>query len=141
MQRYKFQQVTSEAFRQPQWGATEELAVKTREILPRPSGIKSCPLLLEFTHILNVNDPRYDICWLYGDILKEVPKLLGSDAALDASVAALVVAHTDFVTRQVASTPTPQYGRALSTLRSSLIGPVEFKPYITICTIYVLWIC
>lgn len=93
------------------------------------------------------SDLRYNILWVYGGFLEDVPKRLGTNHALDAAVSALTAAHADyclhFQERSGAiSVGTLQlYGNAMRAMRTAVGSTATaFSPE-TLCAIYLLLIC
>lgn len=86
---------------------------------------------------------RFNLAWTYGDIFQDLPQRLGRNKALDASIAALTSAHTDFCTnRQELSPQTLQaHGLALSNVRICLSDPEVAAMPETLCAVYLLLIC
>lgn len=86
---------------------------------------------------------RFNLAWTYGDIFQDLPKRLGRNKALDASISALVNAHSDFCMRRRELSPQTlrAHGEALSTVRVCLDDPsIACQPE-TLCAVYVLLIC
>ncbi|KAH6698283.1 hypothetical protein BKA61DRAFT_709941 [Leptodontidium sp. MPI-SDFR-AT-0119] len=95
-----------------------------------------------FCSALGVTDVRYDLS-VYGGFLKDIPKRLGTNTALDASVEAMTDAfqgmHSLSQKRSVAALKS--YGHALKTLRESLNDPAESSSANTMCAVYLMLIC
>jgi len=90
------------------------------------------------------DDLRYHLTWTYGSILEDIPKRLGTNAALDTAVNALVCAHTHHAATQGAlpdSESLTKYIHAVKTLRHCLDDPVKAREANTLCAIYLLMIC
>jgi hypothetical protein len=111
-----------------------------RTLLRTPSNDATL-MLSDFIQKLEVSDLRYDICWSYGDILREVPKRLGTNAALDASVRAITTVCSDLSTRQKSQEALKRYGHALRALRTCLEDPIIAQSSSTLCAVYLIWIC
>lgn len=94
----------------------------------------------KFVSTLEVTDLRYDLAW-YGAFLKDIPRRLGSNDALDASVSALTVAHPSLHTRQKSPEIFVKYGKALKALRTCLNDPIKARTVETLCAIYLIIIC
>lgn len=89
---------------------------------------------------LAVTDLRYDLSY-FGGFLKEIPRRLGSNAALDASVNALACVFPSLYTHQKSPDMYKRYGHALKTLRISLSDPEKAYNSNTLCAIYLIEIC
>lgn len=143
IQRFKFKEVVIGAPRK---------AVESRRLPPRngltatgtiiraPSN-GSTKLLDAFIEKLQVRDSRYDLCWAYGGLLKEIPKRLGTNAALDASVLAVVTVVSSLGTKSKSPEVFSRYGAALAALKTSLHDPIAVQSSSTLCAIYLVWIC
>jgi hypothetical protein len=67
---------------------------------------------------------RFNIAYTYGGFVTLIPQRLGKNPALDASVAALTEAHSQFCSGQVASRAVlAKYSNALTQLRTCLNDP------------------
>lgn len=84
---------------------------------------------------LSVIDPRFSLA-CYGSFLDEIPRRLGNNAALDASVDALTCSFANLATKQSSPQSITKYGNALSALRLCLNDPVKSKTPETLCAIY-----
>ena len=93
-----------------------------------------------FISTLEVTDVRYDLAW-YGGFLKDIPRRLGTNDALDASVSALTSASSTLHTRQRSVEMLARYVHALKTLRVCLDDPVKARTANTLCAIYLIMIC
>jgi hypothetical protein len=93
-----------------------------------------------FIFILEVTDLRYDLS-CYGSFLKDIPKRLGSNTALDASVNVLTSAFSSLYTRQQSLETLSRYVNALKALRICLDDPSQAWTANTLCAIYLLLIC
>jgi hypothetical protein len=93
-----------------------------------------------FTSTLEVIDPRYDLA-CYGGFLKHIPKRLGNNEALDASVEAITTAFPSLHTREISLEMYIKYGHALKVLRTSLCDPTKAQTSDTLCAIYLVMIC
>lgn len=98
-------------------------------------------LLSELVNKLEVKDIRFDLCWAYGNLLKEIPPRLGLNSALDASVVALTTACSDLSARRKPHAALIKYGSALNALRGVLNDPFLAQAPETLCAIYIIWIC
>ncbi|CZT23495.1 uncharacterized protein RCC_09209 [Ramularia collo-cygni] len=97
--------------------------------------------IADFTHRLDVKDLRYDLCWSYGEILNEIPKRLGTNAALDASAAALSSAMSGLSVGRMSNETYSKFGQAVKALRLSLADPAFVYTPETLCAIFLIWIC
>lgn len=98
-------------------------------------------MLNDFIKKLQVRDPRYDICWAYGGLFNEIPKRLGANAALDASVSAMTAAISGLGDSRKSPELFARYGHALKSLKACLEDPVAVRSSSTLCAIYIIWIC
>lgn len=90
---------------------------------------------------LKVRDPRYDLCWAYGGLLNELPRRLGTNAALDASVSAMMTIVSDLGDKPRSPEVFAAYGKALVSLKTCLHDPIAVQSSSTLCAIYLIWIC
>ncbi|KAF2185308.1 hypothetical protein K469DRAFT_726837 [Zopfia rhizophila CBS 207.26] len=87
-------------------------------------------------------DLRFNLAWTYGFFLDDVPRRLGTNEALDASVMALVDAHSNFCSyRGVTTSVLIKYSRALNKLRVCLDDPIKACASETLCAVMLLLIC
>lgn len=98
-------------------------------------------MLNDFIQKLQVRDTRYDIVWAYGGLFNEIPKRLGTNAALDASVLALTSAISGIGNIRKSPQLLRLYGNALRSLKTCLDDPVAVRSSSTLCAIYLIWIC
>jgi hypothetical protein len=98
-------------------------------------------MLSEFVAKLEVKDIRYDLVWAYGALLREVPRRLGQNSALDASVSAITTTCNDLLANRRSSEALIRYGQALTALRTCLSDPKQAQSSNTLCAIYLIWIC
>ncbi|KAF7955585.1 hypothetical protein EAE96_004511 [Botrytis aclada] len=110
-----------------------------KQILRVPSN-KTLSVAGSFISVLEVKDIRYDI-GVYGAFLAEIPKRLGSSAALDASVNAISTSYTSIYSRTKPVEALESYGRGLKALRVALNDPKEATEANTICAFYLMMIC
>lgn len=89
--------------------------------------------------LLRVEDVRYDLSY-YGLFLKEIPKHIGSNKALDASVMALVDGFSTLHTKEVSRGALVHYGHALRALRLTLLDPKQSTSVSTMCAIYLIMV-
>lgn len=89
---------------------------------------------------LEVTDLRYSlIC--YGGFVKDIPRRLGTNDALDASVGALTSAFSSLQRRRQSPETLSRYVHALKTLRISLNDPAKAHSPNTLCAMYLIMIC
>jgi hypothetical protein len=93
-----------------------------------------------FCSALEVSDVRYDLT-IYGLFLKDIPRRLGTNTVLDASVNALTDAFSLVHSPEKSVNALKSYGRALKALRVCLNDPKTAGPTNIICAIYLLVIC
>jgi hypothetical protein len=87
-------------------------------------------------------DLRYSLAWGYGDYLRELAPRLGVNDALDAAVATVVVAHSDFCSsRPVSPGCLQKYAAALKGLRMSLNDDDTAVSNETLCAVMVMLVC
>jgi hypothetical protein len=89
---------------------------------------------------LKITDIRYALEY-YGYFLKDIPRRLGSSAALDAAVKALVTAYPYFHSRDFPPEVLMHYGRSLRSLRDTLDDDIEARSVNTLCAVYLITIC
>lgn len=93
-----------------------------------------------FIFTLEVKDLRYDLSW-YGAFLNDIPRRLGSNIALDASVNFLSSAFSSLYTHQQSLKTISNYVKALKALRICLNDPSQAWTANTLCAVYLLLIC
>ncbi|KAK2736726.1 hypothetical protein FQN57_000574 [Myotisia sp. PD_48] len=87
-------------------------------------------------------DVRYNLVWSYGGFLRHIPQRLGRNEALDASVRALIDAHSNFCLQQeVTKSVLVKYSSGLSKLRSCLDDPIKARTPETLCAVMILLVC
>jgi hypothetical protein len=85
---------------------------------------------------------KFNLLWSYGSFLDDIPRRLGTNEALDTSVAALVCAHPDLCSRRkVTIEALNKYSRALKTLRMYLDTPAMACTTETLCAVMLLLMC
>lgn len=144
MQRYKFKQ------EHVQKDSLVVVAPKSRSrqndnpiFFPHPRNIPAdatASAAGAFISVLQIQDVRYDIS-AFGVFFDDLPRKLGSNAALDASVAALTGAFKSLQVRDTRVQALTQYGHALKQLRKSLQDPVLARTPDTTCAIYLVLVC
>ena len=93
-----------------------------------------------FCSVLEVKDIRYDLS-VYGPFLKDIPRRLGSSAALDASVNALTTGLSFVHSRRRSPEVYESYVQALKALRICLNDPEEVGSANTLCAVYLVMVC
>ncbi|CAI4216057.1 unnamed protein product [Parascedosporium putredinis] len=93
-----------------------------------------------FVALLDVADLRYDLS-SYGGFLKDIPRRMGQNIALDASVGALTAAFPTIYTKQVSPAALEAYVNAIQCLRAILANPTKAKTPETLCSIYLIMLC
>ena len=78
---------------------------------------------------------------VYGEFFKEIPRRLGTNTALDASVNALTTAFASVHSRQQSLEAIESYVQALKALRVCLNDPTEVGSANTMCAVYLIMIC
>lgn len=97
-------------------------------------------LARECSHRLATVDIRYDLAWTFGPFLRELPKRIGTNAALDAGLTALMSAVSDLALGYRSPETVIQYGCALKALRKCLADEVVAQSSNTLCAIYLIWV-
>lgn len=139
-QRYKFKQVRVS----PDEAGSYRSQPATSTALSRTPSNEASRLLSELIQKLEVKEVRYDLCWGYGYFLRDVPKRLGTNAALDSAVRALMAMSSYLCTAQQQSQQPlslARYGHALNCLRTCLDDPATARSSSTLCAIMLIWIC
>ncbi|KAA8642880.1 uncharacterized protein ATNIH1004_009639 [Aspergillus tanneri] len=90
--------------------------------------------------ILDITDVRYELTY-YGEFLKDIPRRLGTNDVLDASVTALTYAYPSLRTSQPSPEALNKYVNALKTLRLGLQDPVKMRTMEALCGIYLIVVC
>lgn len=93
-----------------------------------------------FISALQVTDVRFDLR-IYGPFFVELPRRLGRNRALDASVRALAVSFPSVHTHQYTPDMYKAYGEALGCLRASLSDATTAGSVETMCAVYLIVIC
>ena len=93
-----------------------------------------------FVAVLNVSDLRYDISG-FGAFLRELPRRMGRNKALDAAVSALTAVFPILYLQEPSSTMLAAYVRALRCLRITLADRVTAQTPETLCAIYLITLC
>lgn len=105
-----------------------------------PNQVPGNALSTSFAKTLTITDVRYDITY-YGAFLRDIPRRLGSSAALDASVKAVVTAYPYLHHQNFTPDAYMEYCNSLRALRESLNDPVEARSSNTLCAVYLITIC
>lgn len=108
--------------------------------LPRPPSNETTIVASAFVSALEVTDLRYNLT-CYGGFLKGIPRRLGTNDALDASVGALTSALSFLYTRRQSPETLAKYIHALKTLRISLDDHAKARTANTLCAMYLIRIC
>ena len=93
-----------------------------------------------FVALLNITDLRYDISG-FGGFLKDLPRRMGRNKALDASVNAFTALFPILYSKQISSGMLVAYVRALECLRLSLEDRVTAQTPETLSAIYLVTLC
>lgn len=148
--RYKFKeelgfQQNPKKGRKPQSkGSSKSPSETGRGVVPvAPSSNGTALLARAFIEtIRGSTDLRYNLGWAYGFYLYDIPQRLGTNKALDASVEAMVTAHSSFCLKGFVSVETlVKYSRALSVLRTYLDDPVKAHSSDTLGAVALLLTC
>ncbi|KAH7372138.1 hypothetical protein BKA64DRAFT_689172 [Cadophora sp. MPI-SDFR-AT-0126] len=93
-----------------------------------------------FCSALRITDVRYDL-GVYGTFIKDIPRRIGTNAALDASVRAITSTYSAVHTRNKTVESLEHYVDALEVLRNTLNDPVEAGSANTLCAMYLMMVC
>ena len=93
-----------------------------------------------FLSALQVTDVRFDLR-IHGDFFSDIPRRLGTNEALDASVRALTTAFPSVYTHRCTPEMYRTYGEALRSLRGCLGDPAMAGSVDTLCAVYLVMIC
>jgi hypothetical protein len=119
-----------------------EIAI--RSLLPSPVSITITSDVARaasaFVSVLQVTDPRYDIT-CYGGWVLDLPRRLGVNDALDASVQALSAAFPSIHTKNITCKALGTYVKALEVLRMHLADTKKAREPETLCAIYLIMVC
>lgn len=118
--------------------------VAPRRLLPSPLNFTVSSEVAKaasaFVSVLEVSDPRYDIT-CYGGWVLDLPRRLGANEALDASVNALSATFPAVHSKQITCKALSSYVKALEVLRLYIADPVKVREPETLCAIYLVMIC
>ena len=90
---------------------------------------------------LEVRDPRWDLAWCFGDILRDIPRRLGGNAALDAACATVVETMPCLTSRSYSAQMIKAYAHGLRTLQRTLSDLHQSTSTESWVAIYLMWIC
>ncbi|KAH6853191.1 hypothetical protein B0I37DRAFT_358733 [Chaetomium sp. MPI-CAGE-AT-0009] len=90
--------------------------------------------------VLKVSDLRYDLAGC-GSFLKDLPRRLGRNRALDASIGALTALFPKLYTAETSRGMLAAYVYALECLRSTLADRATAQTPETLCAIYIITLC
>lgn len=140
-QRYKFKEqfVVSRSTETRVEAATVSISSSSRRLSPNLSS-DTLLALNGFISTLDIKDLRYDLTY-YGSFFKDMPRRLGTNDALDASVSALTAAFPSVYAHQQSTEMLAKYVKALKTLRICLMDPTKAYTANTMCAIYLIGIC
>lgn len=93
-----------------------------------------------FCSALGIKDARYDL-GVYGAFMKDIPRRLGTNAALDASVRATTSVFHAVQCRTQTVESLEDYGKALVVLGTTLNDPVQARTANTLCAMYLMMVC
>jgi hypothetical protein len=118
-------------------------AKRTPRAVPSPPRNEVALLIDAFTQMIKPStDLRFNLAWSAGLYLELVPQRLGTNAALDASAACLIDAHSNFcLHRDVSVDSLVKYSRALNQLKEHLSDPVKARTSETLCAVMLLLAC
>ena len=143
-QRYKFkeakQQTVALRFTKSKSDSSSSSSASSRLTLSRTPSNETIKVAGAFISQLEVTDIRYEMS-CYGPFLKDIPKRLGINEALDASVSAVTSVFATFYTRQHTVDTFATYGEGLKALRKCLNDPIKAQAPETLCATYLLQIC
>lgn len=106
----------------------------------RALGSELTTLANGFRSALAVTEIGFDLS-IYGDFLNDIPRRLGRNEALDASVRAMTTALPSVRTRQQSPGVFKSYVAALRCLQDTLRDPVKARSPETLCAVYLVMIC
>jgi hypothetical protein len=141
--RYKFKE--QQGFRQSL--ARTTVAIRSsRSAVDKVSAVPNNELTLlgiAFSDMIKPStDLRYNLAWSYGVFLEDVPRRLGTNAALDASANAVVAAHSSYCScRGPSPDALRKYSLALSKLKDCLDDVAKARTSETLCAVMLLLIC
>lgn len=100
-------------------------------------------LISSFAYSIDTHnmDTRHNLAWNFGDFIYDVPRWLGSNAALDAAADALVASHSHFCRTRYSNANElclEKYSRALRALRITLSTMEQACEPATLCAIMII---
>lgn len=93
-----------------------------------------------FISVLQITDPKYDLT-CFGDWFVGVPARLGSVEVLDKAADAFVAGLTGLRSGSQSVGSMVKYGKALTSLRSTLMDPKQASSPNTLCAIFMIMVC
>ncbi len=97
-------------------------------------------IMSAFCSALDIKDARYDL-GVYGAFMNDIPRRLGTNAALDASVRATTSVFQAVQRRTQTVESLEDYGKALAVLGNTLNNPAEAHTANTLCAMYLMMVC
>ncbi|PLB52103.1 hypothetical protein P170DRAFT_377587 [Aspergillus steynii IBT 23096] len=110
------------------------------EVVPRSPTNAMTTTTTALASLLNMSDVRYEVVY-YGEFLKDLPRRMGSNEVLDASIVALTHGYSAIHTHSPSAEALGSYVHALKTLRFALQDPKKTRTAETLCGIYLIMIC
>ncbi|KAE8342990.1 hypothetical protein BDV24DRAFT_149960 [Aspergillus arachidicola] len=122
--------------------SSDEERTEVCRVSPHPSSALTV-LTQAFVQAIHPStDIRWNLAWMYGGFLRDVPARLGTNEALDTAADAVICMHREFcTTRKVSAKGLSKYGRALNTLHFFLDDPVKAASTDTLCAVTILLLC
>lgn len=141
--RYKFKQGRPVAADTPT--PTGLSHTRSQKSSPSPGRVPANALVREtgaFISLLNITDLRYDVAG-FGGFLKDLPRRMGRNMALDASVNAFTTLYPVLYSENIHVSPVmlAAYVRALECLRLMLEERVTAQTPETLAAIYLVTVC
>ncbi|KAK3312606.1 hypothetical protein B0H66DRAFT_568491 [Apodospora peruviana] len=119
------------------------LATRLMPVATIPVAVPSNKATLDasrFVSALQVTDVRFDLR-IYGPFFVDLPRRLGRNQALDASIRALSVSFPAVQTHKYTSDMYKAYGEALGCLRAAVGDATTAGSVETLCAVYLIVIC
>ncbi|KAE8367517.1 hypothetical protein BDV27DRAFT_70252 [Aspergillus caelatus] len=122
--------------------SSDEERTEVCRVSPHPSSALTV-LTQAFVRAIHPStDIRWNLAWVYGGFLRDVPARLGTNEALDTAADAVVCMHSDFcATRKMSVKALSKYSRALNALHTYLDDPVKAASTDTLCAVTILLLC
>lgn len=147
--RYKFAAPFEAQYRGASSQSTPDSVVQRNAVsisfsyLPSTQQTLFVAAMVDSVRISLTSDIRRNLTWGFGDYLVEVPKRLGTNAALDAAAMALMKCYSRFLQTGSRATPVEisSYGHALTMLRTCLEDRAVAQSANTLCAVMMLMIC